>query len=159
MLASSSAVKEFLMDNVMASERRDEIFACEMSAQSNKKKRFAWEQITNKYNKKSTTGIRTTESLQKLWDNLKRICKEERSKCDKEARKTGGGPPPPPISQISQIVDDIFGDASEPYFTGESTGIDTLNEINSTGITLSKNVNQTKGPTNELMFGTAITGK
>jgi hypothetical protein len=63
-------------------------------ARASNRKQHAWKELTQEYNKQSTSAKKTTLQLQTAWDRLKQKAKKDAREFRLASVKTGGGPAP-----------------------------------------------------------------
>lgn len=90
---------------------------------TSKMKRDAWEKISSQLNASSAIK-RSTEEIEKKWNNILSSCKSEISNFRKSSTATGGGPPSKPLSALAETVQMVIGE-SNAIITGIDGGIDS----------------------------------
>nr|XP_022290079.1 uncharacterized protein LOC111101768 [Crassostrea virginica] len=86
-------------------------------------KRDTWENISKQFNASALTP-RTTEEIEKKWNNILSTSKAEISSFRKQSTLTGGGPPPKPLSPLAETVEMVIGERNS-IIDGISGGIDS----------------------------------
>uniref|UniRef100_UPI00359006D9 myb/SANT-like DNA-binding domain-containing protein 4 n=1 Tax=Myxine glutinosa TaxID=7769 RepID=UPI00359006D9 len=90
---------------------------------SSQKKHLAWERILTALNSRNAVA-RTLAEVQKKWQNLCSITKEEYRQYKKELSKTGGVPAPKEPSPLSRKIAAILGE-EDPTIHGIEGGVDS----------------------------------